>query len=935
MSPATESTSASPLRRVNALVYRAEEAMIALFLLATVVLMFIDVVDRRLTAQDSRLAVAVAKVLGITREETLAALTAWAPKVAAALGALVVVAAFRASERKRARPLLPGLGAASPYVAALLALGGVVGLGVAMQRLESKVFTLVLYGLAAGAYVVTTARARAPGWALRVGGVLGVVTPAFVWLALTYFPQGYTWSKEISLLFVLWVGLFGASVCAHEGKHLRLEALEKRVPERFFRPWRAASMAIAAGFCAFLAYLGYQYVFGPGDLGMYWKETTLAQTGFPTWVLYVAIPLAFGLTALRFLGGAVSAALGGDYAAPAKAEGMKEAEEAARARGETVDATGKARRPTVFVAVAAVAAALPLLGKGGVVASVVLVAALFAQPLFVLLGGLTVVCLMLWSESVELITFIPLVERMSSLADNQALLAIPLFIMAGGVMARGEISKKLIAFSQAIVGWLPGGLAISAVLACMIFAAISGSSPATVVAIGGMMAPALIQQGYREGFAHGLVTSAGSLGILIPPSIPMIVYAIVNTTESIRLERLFGGGFGPGMVIGGILMGASMLEGIRSKAPRQPFSFKEVWRASSEGIWALLFPVFVLGGIWAGFFNAVEAAACSVVYAVVVEVFLHRALRISDIPKVFQETGVLLGSFLVILVVATAFGEFLEGQHIPQAAAEWIDSLHLQPWQFLLAINVLLLIVGALMDIMSAIFVFVPLLAPMCAAMQIDPIHFGIIFIVNLEIGYLTPPIGLNLFVSSTLFGKPVSYITKNVLPFIGFMLVGLAVVTYWPALTLTGADLFGGKAATSGGGPRPAGGAGDDGTDDAAGTGGGGDDTGGGGAGGGAGGDRAGGGGAGDMPSLEEMMRQLDEQGGGAAPNGSVDAATGGEGAGGEAGGEGAGGEAGTRPASGGAEAPLRLPGRGVLTMEEMMQLADERARAATPAAQ
>jgi C4-dicarboxylate transporter DctM subunit len=896
----SESPRVSPLRRIDAAVHRAEEAMIALFLIATVVLMFIDVVDRRLTAQDSRLAVAIARLFSVTDEATLATLSTWAPRIAALVGALALVAAFRSVERARMGPLLPRAGAASAFVASLLAIGALVALGAAMQHLPSRHFTLLLYALASGAYVIGTLRARKRGWVARVGAVLGVVTPAFAWMALRYFPEGYTWSKEISLLFVLWVGLFGASVCAHEGKHLRLEALEKRVPERWLRPWRAVSMVVSAAFCGFLAYLGYQYVFGTGDLGMYWKETTLAQTGFPTWVLYVAIPLAFGLTALRFLGGAVSAALGGDYAAPAKAEGLKEAEEAARAQGEATEAThGRPTKPTVWLAVAAVAAALPFLGKGGVVASTVLVAALFAQPLFVLLGVLTVVCLLLWGDSVELTTFLPLVERMSSLADNQALLAIPLFIMAGGVMARGQISKKLIAFSQAIVGWLPGGLAISAVLACMIFAAISGSSPATVVAIGGMMAPALVREGYREGFAHGLVTSAGSLGILIPPSIPMIVYAIVNTTESIRLERLFGGGFGPGMVIGGILMGASMLEGVRSKAPRKSFSLASVWKASRDGVWALMFPAFVLGGIAFGFFNAVEAAACSVVYAVVVEIFLHRALKLSDVPKVFQETGVLLGSFLVILVVATAFGEFLEGQHIPQAAAEWIGSLHLDPRQFLLAVNVLLLIVGALMDIMSAIFVFVPLLAPMCAAMGIDPIHFGIIFIVNLEIGYLTPPIGLNLFVASTLFGKPVSYITRHVLPFIGFMLIGLAVVTYWPALTLTGADLFGGKASLAAGGG--AGGFGESaagGDDDARGRG---------------EANQGGGSGGGGMPSLEEMMRQLDEGAGG----------------GGDTGGDARPSGASDTPADPTTSAPDRLPGRGVLSLEEMMQLVEERAGA------
>jgi C4-dicarboxylate transporter DctM subunit len=780
----------SPLRALDDLVFRAEDAMVGIFLIATTVLMFIDVVARRLDAPDSRLGLAIGKLLFISDAGTQATLDAAAPWLGAGVGVLVMMLAFRAGDVQRGRPLVPALGKASPVVMGLVAAGGVAALGYAMMTLRSRDFCLLLFVLASGPYLWTLATKRAAGWLARFVAYVVVVIPAFLWLAFNFFPEGFTWSKEISMLFVLWVGLYGASICAHEGKHLRLEALEKAPPQGAQRYVKTLSFVVAAAFCGFFALLGWRYT-----VDFFAQESTLTQTGVPLWVLYSAIPLAFGLTALRFLAGGVSALLGGNYGAPAAAEGMEEAERLARERGDAIASDGKdtKKKPTTFFVVLGLIALLPLIGKGGALVSVILAGALLAEPLFVVLGSVTIACMLLWGDVTTLQQFSTLVERMSSLADNQALLAIPLFIMSGSVMSHGQISKKLIGFAQALVGWLPGGLAVSAVLACMIFAAISGSSPATVVAIGGMMGPALIAQGYKETFAHGLVTSAGSLGILVPPSIPMIVYAIVNTSAPIQVEALFGGGFGPGVIIGGILMGVSLYRGIVDKTPRQTFSLPGLWAAARDGFWALMFPGFILGGISFGIFNAVESAACSVVYAVLVEVFIHRAFTLADLPKIFKETGVLLGSFLVILVIATAFGEFLEGEGIPAIAAEWISGMHLTSWQFLLAVNLLLLVVGCLMDIMSAIFVFVPLLAPMAAAVGVDPIHFGIIFIVNLEIGYLTPPVGLNLFVASTLFGKPVGHITKSVLPFIAFMLIGLMIVTYFPAITLTGARIFAG----------------------------------------------------------------------------------------------------------------------------------------------
>ena len=428
---------------------------------------------------------------------------------------------------------------------------------------------------------------------------------------------------------------------------------------------------------------------------------------------------------------------------------------------------------------------LPFLGKGGLLAAAILAAAIVGSPLFVLIGVATLGALFLWSDFREPVQFTIVIEGIRSLADSPTLLAIPFFIMSGAIMSRGEISQRLVDFAQAFIGWVPGGMAMSAVVACMLFAAISGSSPATVVAIGSMMGPALIAAGYQERFSHGLLTSAGSLGILIPPSIPMIVYPIVNQGAVIEVERLFAAGFGPGIVMGSILIGYSFYQGLRDKVPTSPFRFRRLAQATRDGFWALMFPILILGGIYGGIFNAVEASAISVVYAIVVEVWLHRALSLKDVPTIFGETGVFLGSFLVIMVMALALGEFLEKEEIPARMVEWIQAKDLARWQFLLLLNAMLLAVGMMMDILSAMFIFVPLLAPIAASMGVDPLHFGIIFIVNLEIGYLTPPVGLNLFVASALWEKTIGHIIRAVAPFVGLMLVGLAIITWYPQVSV------------------------------------------------------------------------------------------------------------------------------------------------------
>jgi C4-dicarboxylate transporter DctM subunit len=474
-----------------------------------------------------------------------------------------------------------------------------------------------------------------------------------------------------------------------------------------------------------------------------------------------------------------------------------------------------------------------------VVLGAALTGILLGLPLFAIIGLVTVGCLTYLSDGEKsyesMADFTELIRHITALTDKEILLAIPFFVISGAIMTGGVIAERLIDLAKAFVGWMPGGLAIATVGACIFFAAISGSSPVTVIAIGSMMYPALVKSGYREPFSLGLVTSAGSLGILIPPSIPMIVYSImVSGSAAVDPRDLFIAGVGPGFLIGGLLSLYGIKEGLRTQKtldPRvkrgmtamglgmiaaslvlvgggaaglslssmfggvavvglvvlalMPIDWQEMRQALFEGVWALLLPVIILGGIYSGLFNATEAAAVAVVYSVLVERFIYSSMTWREMLNPLMDSVVMMGALLIIIGMALGFNAYLVDAQIPDRAVGWLVELNLGKIEFLLLLNVFLLVVGALMDILSAILIIAPLLAPMAIQLGIDPVHLGVIFIVNLEIGYLTPPMGLNLFVSSGLFNRSVGQVIKATFPFTRIMLVGLLVVTYVPALSL------------------------------------------------------------------------------------------------------------------------------------------------------
>ncbi|MEH7245463.1 TRAP transporter large permease [Neobacillus niacini] len=368
--------------------------------------------------------------------------------------------------------------------------------------------------------------------------------------------------------------------------------------------------------------------------------------------------------------------------------------------------------------------------------------------------------------------------------DSFPLMAVPFFILAGEIMGKGGVSDRLFKVANTIVGNKTGGFAIATIITCMFFAAISGSGPATVAAIGGIMIPAMVRQGYDKKFATAVVCAAGSIGVIIPPSIPMVIYGVVG---SVSIGKLFIAGIIPGILVGiGLMIWAyiySKKQGYKGLAKKS--TFKEFLIASWDAKWALLVPVIILGGIYGGIFTPTEAAVVAVVYGFIAGVILYRELKLKDLPQMFVDTAVTTATIMLIVGTATAFGRVLTVEHIPTLVTEAMLSISTNPIVIILLINVLLLIVGCFMDTLAAIIILTPLLLPIAVNMGYDPIHFGIIMVVNLAIGFITPPLGVNLFVGSGISGISIEKIAKAVMPFFVAMVITLLFITFIPQLSL------------------------------------------------------------------------------------------------------------------------------------------------------
>ena len=419
-----------------------------------------------------------------------------------------------------------------------------------------------------------------------------------------------------------------------------------------------------------------------------------------------------------------------------------------------------------------------------IIGLILLLLALFGTPLFAIISAIALLAF----HFAEIDSSAVIVE-LYRLANTPILLAIPLFTFAGYLLAESNTPRRLVNFSRAFFGWMPGGLAVVTLVSCAVFTAFTGASGVTIIALGGLLYPVLLKEKYPEKFSLGMLTASGNLGLLFPPSLPIILYGLVS---GVSIDRLFLAGVIPGILMVVLLSAYSVFFVKDMKLPTTPFSWRNAWQATREALWEIPLPIIILGGIYGGFFTATEAAAVTAFYVFVVEVFVYRDISLkTDLPRVMRESMVLVGGILVILGAALGLANYMIDAEIPMQILNFMKNFITSKALFLVTLNIFLLIVGALMDIFSAIMVVVPLIIPIATNFGVDPVHLGIIFLANLGIGYSTPPVGMNLFIASFRFNKPIVKLYRAAIPFLIILLIALVLITYIPDLSLWLVRLF------------------------------------------------------------------------------------------------------------------------------------------------
>jgi len=581
--------------------------------------------------------------------------------------------------------------------------------------------------------------------------VAGIVLRKFTTL-------GISGSASIQQHLTLVIGLLGGALAARERRLLSLSTLLNVLSGKWLSFARIYSGAIAATISVFLCLAAAQLVQFEREGGK------ILAYGIPVWTIQLIMPIGFALIAFRLVccaadrwpGRLLALALAGSLIA-------------------------LGLHPPIEPA-SLVLPALILL----------LVAVILGAPIFVMLGGAALI--LFWGEDIP-IASISLTHY--SMVTNPTLPTIPLFTMAGYFLAEGGASKRLVRVFETMMGSFRGGPAIVTVLLCAFFTSFTGASGVTILALGGLLMPVLLSAGYSERSTLGLLTGSGGLGLLLPPSLPLILYAIVAssgaTASGVTIEKMFLGGLGPAVLLVTMMIALGVRIGPKAASARPAFHRGHALRAVLDAKWELLLPVVALTALFGGFATPVEAAAVTALYAFAIETFVYRDFkRVRDVPRVMAECGLLVGGVLLILGVALGFTNYLIDVQVPARAVEWVTGTVESKYVFLLALNVCLLAVGCIMDMYSAIVVVVPLIVPLGQAYGIDPIHLGIIFLANLELGLLTPSAGINIFLSSYRFNKPVLQVSRAVLPMQGVLLVGLLLITYWPALTTLLPQWFG-----------------------------------------------------------------------------------------------------------------------------------------------
>jgi tripartite ATP-independent transporter DctM subunit len=559
------------------------------------------------------------------------------------------------------------------------------------------------------------------------------------------FGVGIPGAGPFAQSLTMWVGLLGAAIAARDGKLLALATGEFLPKGRISSIAHVIAGTVGAAASTLFAVGGVAFV-----QGRYAAGTEIA-VGVKVWMAGLVFPFAFGLIALR-LAWKVSGAW-----------------------------------PGRLIALMGIAVALWVSQHQDVLEglpawpgiAIVIAAAILGAPIFVLLGGIALVSFLVEGSA----PIVLLIKAHEELTQSVGLAAIPLFTLAGFLLAEGRSSQRLLRVLRALFGWAPGGTAIAAAALCAFFTLLTGGSGVTILALGGLLLPALIADGYREKFSIGLLTASGSLGLLFPLSVPLILYAIV---AKVPMDHLFIGGLLPGLMMLGLMAALGVHEGLRSGAQRTPFHLSEAVAAVLEAKWELLLPIVVLTVMLGGLATPVESAAVAAFFALIVQRFIHRDLpSMWDVIRVVGDCVALVGGVLLILSVAVGLTNYMINADFASQLTDWTQAHIHSPLVFLLCLNVFLIVVGCVMDIFSAIVVVVPLILPFAEPYHIDLVHLGIIFVANLELGYLHPPVGLNLLLASVRFKKPVLQVTWATLPMLGVLAAGVLLITYVPWLTM------------------------------------------------------------------------------------------------------------------------------------------------------
>jgi len=644
------------------------------------------------------------------------------------------------------------------------------------------IFVAVLHRYGTGLSIDISKWAAARG----VPVLPGIFKDIYLWLS----SLDLSWAQELCIYMFIWMAKFGAAYGVRTGIHVGVDLLVNRVPVRSRKQVILFSLLCGAFFTGMIATFGGSFV------------TEMFRTGqqsndleAPMWIVYLAIPLGSGLMCFRFLQVAWFYYWTGElpHHNEAHVDGIDaDVPDLHPAEGAANDtASRKVSVLALILILAPILIFAVCLGeKAGII---VLPPALRAATIFGLLIalmltgipvsialGLTVLTFMftLTAVPIEAVSM-----KLFTGIESFEIMAIPFFILAGNFLTHGGVARRMINFATSLIGHWHGGLGLAGIVACSMFALVCGSSVATVAAIGAIVLPEMVRNGYPMKFGAGIITVAGSLGILMLPSIPKIIYAISTNTS---IGALFVAGLLPGILLTIMLCIVTWYLARKRDYPRmQKATWAETWYAFRESLWGLMLVVIIIGGIYSGLFTATEAAAMAAVYSFFISVYVYKALKLKDVPRVLLRAANTSAMLLYIVTNAVLFSFVLSNENIPMALANWITAQDLGWVGFLLLVNVLLLLAGNFMEPTSIILIMAPILAPAAKKLGIDLVHFGIVMDVNMEVGLCHPPVGLNLYVASMIAGMRITDLAVAVWPWLLTMLVFLGIVTYWPALTL------------------------------------------------------------------------------------------------------------------------------------------------------